>query len=227
MFLKPIIAPSLLAADFLHLADELNRLNESGVEWIHFDVMDGRFVPNITFGPLILSHIRAHTSLHLDVHLMIDHPESMIDAFIDAGADRLSFHVENTLHLHKHITHVQKRQKKAGVVLNPGTPLSQIEAIIPFIDHVLFMSVNPGFGGQDFIPHVLEKIRTLKKIIDREGYDIAIIIDGGMNEETAPQAFAAGADVLVIGNAFFKHHIKDYATLCAHYKSLCELKLTS
>jgi ribulose-phosphate 3-epimerase len=200
----PIIAPSLLAADFIKLQDECTMLNESVADWYHLDVMDGRFVPNISFGPMIIEFIRKATTKVCDVHLMILEPEKYAEQFKNAGADILTVHAEACTHLHRNVQQIKSLGMKAGVALNPHTPVSSLSDILHDIDLVCLMSVNPGFGGQKFIPFTLEKIKQLRKMIDDKGLNIHIEIDGGVTVENAPSIIAAGADVLVAGNTVFK-----------------------
>lgn len=200
----PIIAPSLLAADFLHLQDECDMLNKSEADWYHLDVMDGRFVPNISFGLPVIQQIRKATTKVCDVHLMIVEPEKYIEAFKNAGADRLSVHIEICNHLHRNIEQIKSLGMKAGVAINPHTSVSLLADIIHDIDTVLMMTVDPGFGGQEFIPHSFEKIRQVKKMIDEKGLHVHIAIDGGVTLENAPSIIAAGADVLIAGSTVFK-----------------------
>ncbi|MGB5028679.1 MAG: ribulose-phosphate 3-epimerase, partial [Chitinophagaceae bacterium] len=196
----PIIAPSLLAADFLKLDQECTMLNESEADWYHLDVMDGRFVPNISFGPMIIEFIRKATTKVCDVHLMIEEPEKYAEQFKNAGADILTVHVEACRHLHRNIQQIKALGMKAGVAVNPHTPISGLSDILHDIDLVCLMSVNPGFGGQKFIPYTLDKIKQLRKMIDDSGLKVHIEIDGGVTLENAPSIIAAGADVLVAGN---------------------------
>lgn len=197
------IAPSILSADFAKLGEEIKSVETGGADMIHVDVMDGHFVPNITIGPLIVEAIRPVTKLPLDVHLMIENPDQYIEAFAKAGADYITVHVEACPHLHRTIHHIKSFGVKAGVVLNPATPVDTIQHIIEDVDLVLLMSVNPGFGGQKFIPAVLPKITQLKEMIDEKGLDVEIEIDGGVNEETARLCVEAGATILVAGSAVY------------------------
>jgi ribulose-phosphate 3-epimerase len=198
-----IIAPSLLTANFLHLQEACDMLNQSEAEWFHLDVMDGRFVPNISFGIPVIAAVRKATKKVCDVHLMIEEPEKYAQAFKDAGADVLTVHVEACRHLHRNIQQIKSLGMKAGVAINPHTPISAIEEIIADVDLVCLMSVNPGFGGQKFIQATLPKIKQLKKIITEKGSSAIIEIDGGVTLENAASIIHAGADVLVAGNTVF------------------------
>lgn len=202
------IAPSILSADFSKLGEEIIAVDQAGADYIHIDVMDGHFVPNITIGPLIVEAIRPATKLPLDVHLMIENPDQYIEAFTKAGADIITVHVEACRHLHRTIQSIKSFGIKAGVVLNPATPVESIQHIISDIDMVLLMSVNPGFGGQTFIPEVLPKIRKVKEMAEQKGLSLEIEIDGGVNPETARQCMEAGATVLVAGSAVYNQ--EDY-----------------
>jgi ribulose-phosphate 3-epimerase len=197
------IAPSILSADFSRLGEEIREAEECGADYIHVDVMDGRFVPNITIGPLIVDAIRPVTTLPLDVHLMIENPDQYIPAFVDAGASILSVHVEACKHLHRSIHLIKEQGVKAGVVLNPATPVDTIQHIIKDVDLVLLMTVNPGFGGQSFIEAVLPKIEEVSNMARENGLTIDIEVDGGVNSETAKKCAARGANVLVAGSAVF------------------------
>ncbi|MBT2735490.1 ribulose-phosphate 3-epimerase [Bacillus sp. ISL-7] len=203
------IAPSILSADFSKLGEEIIAVEKGGADYIHVDVMDGHFVPNITIGPLIVEAIRPITKLPLDVHLMIENPDQYIEEFAKAGADFITVHVEACRHLHRTVQNIKSFGIKAGVVLNPATPVESIQHIIGDIDMVLLMSVNPGFGGQKFIPEVLPKIRKVKEMAEQKGLDIEIEIDGGVNSETAKLCMEAGANVLVAGSAIYNE--EDYA----------------
>jgi ribulose-phosphate 3-epimerase len=200
----PIVAPSLLSANFLRLQEDCNMLNESQADWFHLDVMDGRFVPNISFGLPIIEQVRKATNKVCDVHLMILEPEKYAEAFKNAGADFLTVHIETCTHLHRNIQQIKGLGMKAGVALNPHTPVSSLSEVLHDIDLVLIMSVNPGFGGQKFIPNTLNKIRQLRKMIDEKGLNVHIEIDGGITVENASSIVEAGADVLVAGNTVFK-----------------------
>jgi ribulose-phosphate 3-epimerase len=200
----PIIAPSLLASDFLHLENECKMINESEAGWFHLDVMDGRFVPNISFGLPVIEQISKVAQKPCDVHLMILEPERYAEAFKEAGADHLSVHIEACPHLHRNIQQIKSLGMKAGVAVNPHTPVSLLQDILGDIDIVLLMSVNPGFGGQSFIPRTLIKIRELRRMIDDNRLDVKIEIDGGVTIENAKEILDAGADVLVAGSTVFK-----------------------
>ncbi|MBE9488217.1 MAG: ribulose-phosphate 3-epimerase [Bacteroidetes bacterium] len=198
-----IISPSFLSADMLNLADDVKMINESKAEWIHLDIMDGVFVPNISYGFPIVKAIRKATKKVLDVHLMIVEPDKYIDTFAEAGADILTVHVEATTHLHRTIQAIKAKGMKAGVALNPHTPLSSIEEIIEDVDMVLIMSVNPGYGGQSFIEHSFDKIKRLKKMIVERKSNAIIEVDGGVNLKNAKLLFDAGCDALVAGSSVF------------------------
>jgi len=202
------IAPSILSANFLKLGEEIRAAEEAGADLLHIDIMDGHFVPNITIGPFIVEQIKRTTSLPLDVHLMIEKPDNYLKDFIRAGADYLTVHLEASVHLHRTVQWIKEREVKAGVSLNPATPVSSLENILSDIDLALLMSVNPGFGGQEFIPQVIDKIRTLKKFIEEKGLSALIEVDGGINIDNAKKVASAGADILVMGSAFFNS--KDY-----------------
>jgi ribulose-phosphate 3-epimerase len=199
----PIIAPSLLSANFLNLDADCKMLNESEAEWYHLDVMDGRFVPNISFGPMIVQFFRKATSKVCDVHLMIEEPGSFAEQFKNAGADNLSVHIEACPHLHRNIQQIKSLGMKAGVAINPHTPVSSLSDVLQDIDLVCMMSVNPGFGGQKFIQYTIEKIKQLKKMIASVNRNVLIEIDGGVTLENAKTIIDAGADVLVAGNTVF------------------------
>jgi ribulose-phosphate 3-epimerase len=207
------IAPSLLSADFSRLRDEVRAVETAGADWLHLDVMDGHFVPNISFGPLILKSLRPHTRLPFDVHLMIAPVDPYVAAFAEAGADHMLVHPEAGPHLHRTLQLIRSLGKQAGVVLNPGTPVEGIAWVLDLIDIILVMSVNPGFGGQEFLSSVLPKIAVLRQMIDESGRSIALSVDGGITPETAPRAIAAGADTLVAGTSVFKE--PDYAAAIA------------
>lgn len=197
------IAPSILSADFAQLGAEVQEVVEAGADWIHIDVMDGHFVPNITIGPLIVEAIRPVTTIPFDVHLMIENPDQYIEAFAKAGADYITVHVEACTHLHRTLQLIKSYDVKPGVVLNPHTPIESILPILEEVDLVLFMTVNPGFGGQAFIPSVLKKVKALREIIEEQQLSIDIQIDGGINEETIVEAVEAGANVFVAGSAIY------------------------
>jgi ribulose-phosphate 3-epimerase len=199
------LSTSILSADFACLADQIHAVEAGGADWIHIDVMDGSFVPNITMGPFIVETCRRITALPLDVHLMIDHPERHIETFAQAGASNLSIHIENTPHAFRTLEHIRSLGCQAGIVLNPGTPAGAIEGVIPVIDYVLVMTVNPGYSGQKFIPAVVEKINRVHELLARHGSNAPIEVDGGITAETLPQVVAAGARLIVAATAIFKY----------------------
>ncbi len=197
------VAPSILAADFANLQSEIELVERAGADWIHVDVMDGHFVPNITMGALVVDAIRPHTKLPLDVHLMIEQPDQYIESFAKAGADIITVHVEACRHLHRTLHYIKSFGLQCGVVLNPHTPISTIEHVLEDVDVVLFMTVNPGFGGQSFIPAVLQKVKALAELKEQRGLSFEIEIDGGVNKDTVKDCVAAGATVVVAGSAIY------------------------
>lgn len=205
------IAPSILSADFAALGQEVRAIEAAGADWVHIDVMDGHFVPNLTIGPAVVKALRPHSTLPFDVHLMISPVDHFLDAFAAAGADIITVHPEAGPHIHRSVQHIKSLGKQAGVSLNPATPAKMLDYLIDEIDLVLVMSVNPGFGGQSFIASQLRKIEAVRKMIDKSGRDIRLEVDGGIDANTAPQAIAAGADVLVAGTATFKGGPDAYA----------------
>jgi ribulose-phosphate 3-epimerase len=198
-----VIAPSILSADFSRLGEEIKAVESAGADWIHADIMDGHFVPNITFGPMIVESVRRVTSLPIDVHLMIENPNDYIPVFAEAGASLISVQVEASIHLNRSVQLIRECGARPGVVLNPSTPVQTLEWIIDHVDYVLIMSVNPGFGGQAFIKNSLEKTRALRQLIQQKNLKTLIQIDGGVNEETITDIAAAGVDVFVAGSAIF------------------------
>ena len=207
------VAPSILSADFGKLAQEVTAVERAGADWVHVDVMDGRFVPNITIGPVVVRAVRKATKLPIDVHLMIVEPERYVEEFASAGADIISVHVEPSYHLARTLQQIRSLGKKAGVVLNPHTPPEAVTYVLENVDLVLVMSVNPGFGGQAFMPEVLPKLQAIRKMIDTRGLDVALEVDGGVAPGTARRVVEAGARVLVAGSAVYGH--PDYAAAIA------------
>jgi len=199
------IAPSILSADFSDLAADVKRVEIAGADYLHIDVMDGHFVPNITIGPLLVKSLRKHSSLVFDTHLMIENPDLYIDQFVRAGADIITIHAETCPHLHRTLTHIKESGVKVGVALNPATPLVLIENVLSIVDLVLIMTVNPGFGGQVFIKDMIPKIKKLRAMLDAKGIEAEIQVDGGINEATAFNVAEAGANVLVAGSAVFNN----------------------
>jgi ribulose-phosphate 3-epimerase len=214
------IAPSILSANFLMLGEEIKAAEAVGADMLHIDIMDGHFVPNITIGPFIVEAIRSITSLPLDVHLMIDEPDRYIGDFIKAGADYLTIHYEACVHLHRTVQQIKESGIKAGVSLNPATPIWSLEHIVQDIDIALLMSVNPGFGGQAFIPEAIDKIRTLKTLIKEKGLSTSIEVDGGIKLTNSADVISAGADILVMGSAFFNSKDKDYEKFIKQFREI-------
>jgi ribulose-phosphate 3-epimerase len=213
------IAPSILSADFSRLGEEIVAAERAGADLVHVDVMDGQFVPNITIGPLVVKAVKNVASVPLDVHLMIVDPDRYVKEFADSGADIITVHAEACVHLHRSIQNIRECGVKAAVSLNPATPLSAIEIVLPYVDMVLIMSVNPGFGGQNFIPEANEKVKTLKEIITAKNLHVEIEVDGGVKVDNVAEVHKAGADIVVMGSAFYNS--KDYAETVRLVRERC------
>ena len=212
------IAPSILSADFMRLGDEIKAAEAAGADMLHLDIMDGHFVPNITIGPGVVEAVRKVTSLPLDVHLMIENPDKFVGDFVKAGADYITVHAEASVHMHRTVQLIKENGVKAGVSINPATPLWSLDDILADLDMALLMSVNPGFGGQAFIPFVLNKVKALKGIIKEKGLSVLIEVDGGVKTDNAKEVASAGADILVMGSAFFNS--EDYGVLMKKLRGL-------